>query len=146
MRETVSQLSILEETSGLASMVAQSEAASAYRYWKNELESDSEAQSLIKRFQYMKEQFEEVQRFGKYHPDYAAVNKSVREMKRDLDFHSTISAFKKAEKELDKLLIECSQIIAESVSPSIKVPTGNPFLDSKSCSGGCGSGGSCGCG
>jgi cell fate (sporulation/competence/biofilm development) regulator YlbF (YheA/YmcA/DUF963 family) len=93
----------------------------------------------------MKDSYEEVQRFGKYHPDYDKVSTEIRQVKREIDLLPSISAFKKAEKELEALLNEISEVIARTVSDTIKVPTGNPFFDNMSCSGGCGSGGGCSC-
>ncbi|MET3728861.1 cell fate (sporulation/competence/biofilm development) regulator YlbF (YheA/YmcA/DUF963 family) [Fictibacillus halophilus] len=142
---SLDQSVLLEESLALAEMVADSSVAIAYRKSKYKLEQDVEAQKMIARFAKMKEQYEEVQRFGKYHPDFNTVSTQVRTLKRELDFHENIAQFKKAEKELENLLMECSRIIAYSVSEQIKVPTGNPFFDESSCSGGCGSGGSCGC-
>ncbi|MGC4375518.1 YlbF family regulator [Fictibacillus sp. Mic-4] len=142
---TITNTELLDESYLLGKMIAESELAARYRMCKFELEQDKRAQKLIRQFTDMKERYEEVQRFGKYHPDYKQVSTDIRVLKRELDFHETIANFKKAEKELETLLIECSMLIAGSVSKHIKVPTGNPFFDSRSCSGGCGSGGSCGC-
>ncbi|SDM62486.1 Cell fate regulator YlbF, YheA/YmcA/DUF963 family (controls sporulation, competence, biofilm development) [Fictibacillus solisalsi] len=146
MLGTVLDVSLLDESYFLGKMIAESEAAIQYRVTKYKLEQDTEAQNLIKEFNKVKELYEEVQRFGKYHPDYKTVSTNVRLLKRELDFNETISSFKKAEKDLENLLNECSSLIAGSVSEHIKVPTGNPFFDSRSCSGGCGSGGACSCG
>ncbi|MCM3717282.1 YlbF family regulator [Fictibacillus phosphorivorans] len=142
---SIEQVALLEESLSLAEMVSSSSVASEYRKAKYILEQDKQAQEMISRFADMKEKYEEVQRFGKYHPDFHTVSAQIRMLKRELDFNENIANFKKAEKELEKLLIECSRIIAGSVSEQIKVPTGNPFFDESSCSGGCGSGGSCGC-
>ncbi|MFN3367399.1 MAG: YlbF family regulator, partial [Exiguobacterium mexicanum] len=72
--------------------------------------------------------------------------KEMHLVKRRLDVQPEVASFKKAERSLDKLLGEVSELLAFSVSPKIKVPTGNPFFDEGGCSGGgsCG-GGSCGC-
>lgn len=142
---SLDQIVLLEESLTLAEMVSNSSVAIAYRESKFILEKDEEAQKLIARFAKLKEQYDEVQRFGRYHPDFQTVSAEVRTLKRELDFHDKIAQFKKSEKELENLLMECSRIIADSVSQQIKVPTGNPFFDESSCSGGCGSGGSCGC-
>ena len=57
-----------------------------------------------------------------------------------------VAAFRKAENALQDILDQISVIVGKSVSPHIKVPTGNPFFDAgSSCSGGCGSGGGCSC-
>ena len=104
-----------------------------------------ELQTLIQQFTAMKERYEEVQRFGKYHPDYTTVSMKMRELKRSVDLHDKVAAFKRAETALQKLLDEVSVAIGSEVSSSIKVPTGNPFFDAGGCGGGCGTGGGCGC-
>jgi cell fate (sporulation/competence/biofilm development) regulator YlbF (YheA/YmcA/DUF963 family) len=142
---SIDQTELLNGSFALADMVSNSSIAKDYRHMKHILEQDKQAQEMIARFSEMKDKYEEVQRFGKYHPDFHTVSSQVRTLKRELDFHENIANFKKAEKELESLLIECSRILAYSVSEHIKVPTGNPFFDESSCSGGCGSGGSCGC-
>jgi cell fate (sporulation/competence/biofilm development) regulator YlbF (YheA/YmcA/DUF963 family) len=73
------------------------------------------------------------------------VSTEIRQAKRELDLTPSVSVFKKAERELESLLNEISEVLARAVSDSIKVPTGNPFFDNMSCSGGCSSGGGCGC-
>ncbi|GAA0382570.1 YlbF family regulator [Bacillus horti] len=138
----------MDEAYQLGELIIDSDVMREYTDSRTELNADPEAQLLIRQFVKKKEDFEEVERFGKYHPDYDAVKKSMREMKRTLDQNELVVRFKKAEKELEKLLNEISQLIAFSVSEQIKVPTGNPFWDQGGCGGaGCGSGGcSGGCG
>jgi cell fate (sporulation/competence/biofilm development) regulator YlbF (YheA/YmcA/DUF963 family) len=137
---------LLDESDHVANMVLQSDVAENYRQCLYRLNKDSHAQALIAEFVKIKEQYEDVQRFGKYHPDYKTITRQVRDVKRQVDLHATIAAFKKAENELQKLLDEISVILGQAVSEHVKVPTGNPFFDTgSSCGGGCGSGGSCGC-
>lgn len=130
---------LLEETNKLSELIIHSEEVKHYHQCKYRLQQDTEAQALIKQFVAKKEQFEEVERFGKYHPDYDQVKKEMRELKRTLDMNETVVQFKKAEQEIDSMMREICEIIAYSVSDTIKVPTGNPFFDQ----GGCGSGGGC---
>ncbi|MCT8139048.1 YlbF family regulator [Anaerobacillus sp. CMMVII] len=145
MMTTVTQTDILAQSFTLAEMIIQSQQFKQYEAAKSALRRDIDAQEMIWEFNKRKDEFEEVQRFGKYHPDYSRVSKEVRELKRKLDLYEPIALFKKSEKELEELLNEVSLIVAHSVSKTIKVPTGNPFFDSMSCSGGCASGGGCGC-
>jgi cell fate (sporulation/competence/biofilm development) regulator YlbF (YheA/YmcA/DUF963 family) len=145
MFATLDTINVLEHAEMLGKYISHSDIAKQYQDCKNKLQKDKKIQAMIRDFQKLKEHYEEVQRFGKYHPDYSEVSTKVRVMKRELDLNETIANFKKAEKELEELLNEISGIVAYSVSPFIKVPTGNPFFDNRSCSGGCGSGGSCGC-
>jgi len=143
---TLERLNIINEAERLAWMIIQSELGEEYRRCYHRLKEDGDAQKLIARFTKAKEEYEEVQRFGRYHPDYSRIMKEVREVKRELDLHETVAAFKKAENTLQSLLDEISVLIGKAVSEQIKVPTGNPYFDTiSSCSGGCGSGGSCGC-
>ncbi|MCM2674845.1 YlbF family regulator [Alkalicoccobacillus plakortidis] len=146
MLATISEMELLTETEGLTDMIIHSETFDEYIQARDELRASTEAQKLINDFNQMKDMHEEVQRFGKYHPDYERVSKEIRQLKRSMDKHELVKAFKDAEKELEFLLNEISGLIAHSVSETIKVPTGNPFFDNMSCSGGCGSGGGCSCG
>ncbi|KWU61950.1 YlbF family regulator [Priestia megaterium] len=146
MLTTMRTVELLDESDHVANMVLQSDVAENYRQCLYRLNKDSHAQALIAEFVKIKEQYEDVQRFGKYHPDYKTITRQVRDVKRQVDLHVTIAAFKKAENELQKLLDEISVILGQAVSEHVKVPTGNPFFDTgSSCGGGCGSGGSCGC-
>jgi cell fate (sporulation/competence/biofilm development) regulator YlbF (YheA/YmcA/DUF963 family) len=146
MLATLEIVEILEESEAIAQMIVHSEIGVQYRQSLNRLKQDKEAQQLISQFVQMKERYEEVQRFGKYHPDYEMVTKEIRHLKRAVDLNESVAAFKKAENEVQKLLDEVSVLLGKSVSEHIKVPTGNPFFDSlSSCGGGCGTGGSCGC-
>ncbi|MDR4886619.1 YlbF family regulator [Fredinandcohnia sp. QZ13] len=146
MIATIEKIEILDEAQEISSMILHSELAEEYRSCIYMLQQDREAQKLIADFQRMKEKYEEVQRFGKYHPDFRTVSKETRELKRKLDLHESIANFKTAEDNLQKVLDEISVLLGGAVSKYIKVPTGNPYFDSiSSCGGGCGSGGACGC-
>ncbi len=140
MIATIDLEAILEETDELNRLILHSEEVKRYRMCKAEMEQDAEAQRLIRDFNRKKESFEDVERFGKYHPDYQRIRREVREMKRSLDMNEKVARFKDAENELAAMLAEISKIIAYSVSTTIKVPTGNPFFD-EGAAGGCGSGG-----
>lgn len=144
MIATMDSMMLLDEAEIIAQMIADSDIAAHYHESKRKLEENVDAQDLIQRFTHMKEKYDEVQRFGRYHPDYKSVIKDMMELKRELDLNDVIHDFKKAEEALEELLNTVSQKIAGAVSPSIKVPTGNPFFD-RGCSGGCGTGGACGC-
>jgi len=141
---TLENASLLDHAEELASMVLHSDCYALYQESKNNLECDEQSQQLIKNFLMVRDKYDEVQRFGRYHPDYKSVIKEMMECKRDLDVHPLIADYKKKENQLNELLGELSTILARSVSSSIKVPTGDPFFD-RSCGTGCGSGGKCGC-
>ncbi|MDQ0161611.1 cell fate (sporulation/competence/biofilm development) regulator YlbF (YheA/YmcA/DUF963 family) [Bacillus alveayuensis] len=143
---TTESVRILDKAEELSQMILKSEVADQYRHSFYQLKQDEKAQAIIQKFMKTKERYEDVMRFGKYHPDYQQISKEMREVKRELDLNDHIAAFKKAERSLQTLLDEISVLIGRAVSEHIKVPTGNPFFDTvSSCGGGCGSGGGCGC-
>lgn len=145
MLATMEIVDLLDRSEGIGRMVMNSDTMYNYKRAKWELEEDKEAQRLIKQFTDMKEHYDDVQRFGRYHPDYSTIMKKVRSVKREMDMHEKVALFKKAERELQKLLDEISEKVAFSVSEQIKVPKNGMALTDSGCSGGCGSGGSCGC-
>jgi cell fate (sporulation/competence/biofilm development) regulator YlbF (YheA/YmcA/DUF963 family) len=143
---TSERVELLEKADVLAKMIMDSEIAEQYQICLYKLQHNKESQRKINRFVSLKEQYEEVQRFGRYHPDYKRVMSQIREVKREMDLDSHVADFKLAENDLQTLLDEISLLVAGAVSEQIKVPTGNPFFDNhKNHTGGCGSGGSCGC-
>ncbi|MCT1904248.1 YlbF family regulator [Oceanobacillus sojae] len=143
MIATMEYVDILDESELVGKMILQSDVMEQYQSAKKALDEDKEAQNLIRTFADVKEHYEDVQRFGRYHPDYYDIMKQVRSKKRDMDMHDKVAAFKIAERNLQKLLDEISQFVAESVSEQIKAPKDGAALTDSGC--GCGSGGACGC-
>lgn len=137
---------ILDEVDVLSKMIRSSKEKAMLQHAYNSVYSDVELVEEIASFQRMKEQYEDVQRFGKYHPDYQTIMKSIRLQKRKLDLNDKIAALKVAENDYQDLLDEISLLIGKTVSEAVKVPVSNPFLNSGSaCGSGCGTGGSCSC-
>lgn len=138
-------MTIIDNAEELAEIMLSSEIVASYRKAHADVYSDAELAKSIQSFVEMKERYEEVQRFGRYHPDYNIVMKSIRVQKRELDLNEQVAALRVAENDVQHLFDEVGSIIARSVSDAVKVPTGSAYFTSSSCSGGCGSGGSCSC-
>ena len=137
---------ILDEVDELSAMILSSQAAQNLRQATKAVSEDAELSAKIKAFQRLKDQYEDVQRFGKYHPDYHTIMKDIRTEKRQLDMNEKIATLKLAENEYQDLLDEISLIIGHSVSEAVKVPVSNPFFATgSSCGSGCGTGGGCSC-
>lgn len=148
MIATFSTVTIIDQAAKLAKDILDSEPAQDYYNCLKRVQKDTEAQEKIYAFTSMKEAYEEVQRFGRYHPDYRKVSLGIREAKREMDLHQSIADFKRAETNLQQLLDEISALIGNAVSPHVKVPASNPFFETASsgcASGSCGTGGGCGC-
>ncbi|MFD2043991.1 YlbF family regulator [Ornithinibacillus salinisoli] len=143
MIATLEYVDLLDRAELLGDMIIHSDVVKAFQKARHDLNTDPESQMLIKAFNDIKEQYEEVQRFGRYHPDYNEIMKEVRTSKREMDLNDKVASYKIAERNLQKLLDEISGYIAHSVSKDIKVPKDGAALSDGGC--GCGSGGSCGC-
>lgn len=143
MIATMEYVTILDDAEQLGKIVFQSDVMKDYLDKKAALEQDDEAQKLINAFTNIKEHYEDIQRFGRYHPDYQEIMRNVRKIKREMDMHETVAAYKIAERNLQSLLDEISQQIALSVSDQIKAPKDGAHLSDSSC--GCSGGSSCGC-
>lgn len=145
MLATSERLELLEYAEQLAQMVLESDIVEQYQICLYKMQNNKATQEKIRRFVNLKELYEEVQRFGKYHPDYKRVMSQIREYKREMDLDQHVAEFKLAENDLQGLLDEISMLVGGAVSKQIKVPSGNPFFDSGSHGSGCGGGGSCSC-
>ncbi|MCP8616631.1 YlbF family regulator [Salirhabdus salicampi] len=143
MLATLEIVDILDNAEHISQMIIQSEEMKNFQEAKQRLHEDKEAQRKIAAFQRIKDHYEDVQRFGRYHPDYSNIMKEVRLKKREMDMDDSVATFKRAETELQALLDDVSSIIGKSVSPYIKVPRDGAVFTDSGC--GCGSGGSCGC-
>src|SRR5699024_9029090 len=144
MIATSSIVELLDQSDHMTQKIIQSSIAISYQKAYTTLLNDQEAQHLIKQFNRLKEDYEDIQRFGSYHPDYRDIMRNVRRAKRKMDMNDKVAAFKVAERQLQELLDDVSELIAHSVNHDIKVPREGAFLTS-SCGTGCGTGGSCGC-
>ncbi|MFJ5771283.1 YlbF family regulator [Psychrobacillus sp. NPDC093180] len=138
---------IMDQSDMLCTMVLSSEQFCHYLNAHRAVYTNSNLVREINHFTKLKDQYEEVQRFGKYHPDYSKVMKDIRVTKRKLDMVDEIATLRVAENELQDLLDEVSLLIGKSVSEGVKVPVSNPFFASSgsSCGSGCGTGGACSC-
>lgn len=130
----------------LSQMILQSEQADLYRAAYASVYNDKNLADEIQAFARLKDQYEEVQRFGKYHPEYSRVMKQIRVDKRRLDLNEKVANLRLAENELQDLMDQVSFILGRSVSEAVKIPSTNPFFSSESsCGGSCGTGGGCSC-
>lgn len=143
---TFDWVQITDSAEELSHMILESEQAKNYNDAYNDVYQNKSLSDEIHAFARLKERYEEVQRFGKYHPDYKLVMKQIRVDKRRLDLNERVAALRLAENELQDLLDQVSFIIGRSVSEAVKIPSSNPFFSSdSSCGGSCGTGGGCSC-
>ena len=89
---------------------------------KRIMDKDSTIIKLITDFNEAKIKYEEVSKYGKYHPDLKEVRNLLVNSKEALFTNKVVSEYKRLEKEIQKILDEVSRKIALSVSPKIKHP------------------------
>lgn len=146
MKMTSEWVMILDEVDQLNDLILNSD---LHRQLVDATEAVYSNPSLVQKiteFNKTKDLYEDVQRFGKYHPDYTQIMKLIRTQKRELDMDETISALKVAENEFQDLLDEIGIIIGKTISEAVKVPVSNPFFQTDTgCGGSCGTGGGCSC-
>ncbi|WP_046175151.1 YlbF family regulator [Domibacillus indicus] len=140
---TMELINVANAADELGDMILQSEQAKRYQDCYNKLYTVESVKYKIFAFSRLKEKYEDVQRFGRYHPDYKQIMMDTRTAKREMDMDEHVAAFRRAETELQQLLDDISLLIARSVSEQVKVPGAGSVFTS-GC-GSCGSGGSCGC-
>ena len=140
---TEETLSILDEIENLSDMIVQSEVYQNYQYAKENLENDDEAHLLYQAFLKSKDQYDDVMRFGKYHPDYKRIMMETRQRKRAYEMLPVVMGYKTKEVALQNLIDEVLTKIAFAVSENVKIEAGNPFFQTGH--NGCATGGSCNC-
>ncbi|MDL4841286.1 YlbF family regulator [Aquibacillus rhizosphaerae] len=144
MLATIEIVDLLDKSEQIGQMILESDVMFEYHIAKKTLADDQEAQQLISDFRNIKDQYDEVQRFGRYHPDYNKIMKDIRSTKREMDMNEKVASFKIAERNLQDLLDDVTELFAHSVSHQVKVPRDGALLKEGGC--GCGSGsGGCGC-
>lgn len=140
---TEETLSILDEIENLSDMIVQSEVYQSYLHAKDYLENDDEAHLLYQAFLKSKDQYDDVMRFGKYHPDYKRIMMETRQRKRAYEMLPVLMEYKTKEVALQNLIDEVVTKIAFAVSENVKIEAGNPFFQTGH--NGCATGGSCNC-
>lgn len=103
------------------------------------LDEDQDVLKLIKTFEEQRDQFERIEAYGNYAPDFKEKRRNLRKAKRALDTNDRVADFKMNETSLQNLLDYVSLDIAKSISEDIKVDAGNPFFEfaSRGCGGSC---------
>ena len=76
---------IMDLLDSLNDMVMNTEEYKNYCKYKGLLDTDDEVRNMIKHFARLKEDFIDVERFGKYHPDFSSKRREINQYKKMLD-------------------------------------------------------------
>lgn len=131
--------SLEDQAFHLIDCIKNSQVFTHYVATKKRMDNCPEVKQLKQTFLREKECFERVADYGKFAPDYLEKQRTARRAKRALDFNEKVAQFRLAETDLQTLLDEISQRLAQTVSPEIKVDAGNPFFETGNhhCKGNC---------
>ncbi|MGM0212885.1 YlbF family regulator [Enterococcus sp. AZ109] len=121
--------SLEDQTLHLIECVKHSQVFQNYLLKKKQMDNCPEVSELKRQFLVEKERFQRVADYGKFAPDYMEKQRNARRAKRTLDMNQKVAEFRIAETDLQNLLDEISQTLAQTVSPDIKVDAGNPFFE-----------------
>ena len=86
------------------------------------LKADTMMIELIESFDKVKVKYEEVSKYGKYHPDLKRVQLELAAKKEEVYTNPIIKEYKQLEKDLQNRLDQISKEIANCVSSKIKHP------------------------
>jgi len=140
---TEETLTVLDDIESLSDKILDSRLYQAFKLAEKYLMENDEAHLLYQAFLKSKEAYDEIMRFGKYHPDYQKVMLEIRKRKRAYEMLPVVMDYKQKEVALQDLIDEVIVKIAYAVSENVKIETGNPFFQKDAS--GCATGGSCSC-
>jgi len=118
---------LLEQTYQLIDAIKNREDYKALIILDQKIKDDEELTYLIEQFNDSKIKYDEVRKYGKYHPDLKTVKKQFQVDKVNLFSHEHIKAYKAAEKSLQAFLDEVAYRLGKTVSDSVKTSTNLEF-------------------
>ena len=92
------------------------------------VENNGDIKVLVERFKKANAQYDEVKKYGGYHPDLKNVQRGFSEAKKTLYEHPIVAEYKQLEQLLQKQLDHISATIATSISTKIKHPNELGFM------------------
>ncbi len=133
---------VLDKASDLGELITRSQRSNEYLSARKRVYGQQNVQEKLQQFELHKQQWEETERYGHFHPQYREALDRVQQSQQALDALKDVQAYVSAESALDELLHAVSRTIAYSVSDQIKVPS-NKLSDNAggcggNCNGGCG--------
>lgn len=113
---------IIEKTYELVDEIKGSEDYKKLQKLHKIIDTNSEIKELINIFKKYNDKYEEVSKYGKYHPDLKKVQKQFSEAKTNLYSNKLVKEYKELENRIQKILDNISKELAIGVSKKIKHP------------------------
>lgn len=102
-----------------------------YRLKRQKFENARELQELLLEFQELKDSYDTVKEYEAFRPDVRELKRQVLRMKRQIDLHEVIIGYRQAEFDLQTILANLGEEIAQAVSDQIFIDSGLPLAPHK---------------
>ena len=103
----------------------------AYRLSRQQFENDRELQEQLFAFQELKDSYDTAKAYEAFRPDVRELKRQVLRMKRQIDLNEVVIGYRQAEFDLQIILANLGEEIAQAVSDQIFIDTGLPLAPHK---------------
>ena len=102
-----------------------------YRLKRQKFENDRELQEQLFAFQELKDSYDAAKAYEAFRPDVRELKRQVLRMKRQIDLNEVVIGYRQAEFDLQTILANLGEEIAQAVSGQIFIDTGLPLAPHK---------------
>ena len=103
----------------------------AYRLSRQQFENDRELQEQLFAFQELKDSYDTAKEYEAFRPDVRELKRQVLRMKRQIDLNEVVIGYRQAEFDLQTILANLGEEIAQAVSDQIFIDSGLPLAPHK---------------
>ena len=96
-----------------------------YRLKHQKFENDRELQEQLFAFQELKDSYDTAKEYEAFRPDVRELKRQVLRMKRQIDLNEVVIGYRQAEFDLQTILANLGEEIAQAVSDQIFIDTGD---------------------
>ena len=98
-----------------------------YRLKRQKFENDRELQEQLFAFKELKDSYDTAKAYEAFRPDVRELKRQVLRMKRQIDLNEVVIGYRQAEFDLQTILANLGEEIAQAVSDQIFIDTGLPL-------------------
>ena len=102
-----------------------------YRLKRQKFENDRELQEQLFAFQELKDSYDTAKEYEAFRPDVRELKRQVLRMKRQIDLNEVVIGYRQAEFDLQTILANLGEEIAQAVSDQIFIDSGLPLAPHK---------------
>ena len=102
-----------------------------YRLKRQKFENDRGLQEQLFAFQELKDSYDAAKAYEAFRPDVRELKRQVLRMKRQIDLNEVVIGYRRAEFDLQTILANLGEEIAQAVSDQIFIDTGLPLAPHK---------------